>query len=241
MDCLSRAPRHQSIPLPYETFPFNLRPSLACETTTLSIPLDLPTLYCPNLSADEFSRPATIPQTNILRIVHPCLSGGAILVRPYAVGSNVVTVGDVLHAIHAYLATPISPTHIPANRRADVISYYQSQSRSPSTSSLKRTHLLEGGTIFAGLTMNISQSNQILGTIDELQSRTWILVTREEQSRHIQYPAYQQGPTAAQLSASRSHQQPYPVDEMGYRLSETGETLNAARFYPTPPFSGGGW
>ncbi|KAG8830808.1 hypothetical protein FRC17_004200 [Serendipita sp. 399] len=239
MDYLSRAPRRQSIPLPSETFPFALRASLAAETTFLSLCLSLPSIHCPNLTADEFSRPATNPSSNIMRVVHPCLSDSVIIVRPSAANSTTITVGDVLQAIHAHLAAPISPGNIPPNRRADVISYYQSQSPAHSPSSLKRVHLLEGATIFAGLFMDIGQSNRILGQIDELQSRTWILATREQQLPHIRYQFYSDPATGAPSSSSRAqHPSPHTVDEMGHRVGE--QSSSAARYYPTPPFSSGG-
>ncbi|CAG7853247.1 SubName: Full=Uncharacterized protein {ECO:0000313/EMBL:CCA75701.1} [Serendipita indica DSM 11827] len=228
------APRLHPVSLPLETYPFNLRASLSHCSTTLVISFANSTFTCPNLSPDEASRPATHPPTNLIRIVHPSFTTStgaqAILVQPASSYNNVVTVGDVLYALHAYLSQPISLDDVPLGTRADVLSYAQSLSGTSPLNQLgplRRFHLLEGAHLYGGLLMDVAQSNRLLGSIDALQALTWILVTKEP-GASVLIPAMYVTP---QSSASAAYG---PVDEMGRRISGAG---NGAGVYPTPPYT----
>ena len=225
------APRLHPVSLPLETYPFTLRASLSHCSTTLVISFANPTFTCPNLSPDEASRPATNPATSVLRIVHPAFTNmtgnQAILVQPASSYSNVVTVGDVLYALYAYLSQPITLNDVPFGSRADILSYAQSLSH---PTALRRFHLLEGAHLFAGLLMDVAQSNRLLGSIDSLQALTWVLVTHEPGTP---LPAY----SAPQSSGSIVYG---VVDEMGRRVgyaSGSGGVSNGAGVYPTPPYT----
>jgi hypothetical protein len=169
------APILRPVPLPHETYPFNLHSMLA-PGTLLMIDFDWPTLNTAGLN-----EPATHPPCRTLRIVHPSLDG-SITVGASSI-ANAVTVGDVLSAIHHTLSLPLNTASIPSIRRADVISYYQNYLlHHPQNRTLRRVHLLEGATLFAGLVMHVAEGNRIVGGIDGMQSLTWILQTRENSS-----------------------------------------------------------
>lgn len=166
-------PRLPAIPLPQETYPFNLRATLAFSSSTcISLDLASPHPYVQSLTADEASRPATSPPTPKIRVVHPSLDG-AIEIYPSNPHSNVVTVHDLLRGLQTALFTPISFDRVPSMSKTDILSYLQSKNQQ----TLRRIDLLEGATVFRGLMMDVAQSNRILGTIDQWQSVTWILNT----------------------------------------------------------------
>lgn len=176
------APLLRTISLPSETYPFSLHLMLSPKTPVI-FNLDSPVPPCSSVMTPDpdLDCPATHPATQRLRIVHPLLDA-AIVVHPSSLQSPYyVSVRDVFAAIHRFLVTPLDTNSIPSIRRADILSYHRLYLRTgPPDTRLRKVHLLEGACEFGGLHMNVAESNKVLGTIDEMQALTWILLTREQ-------------------------------------------------------------
>ncbi|PVF93050.1 hypothetical protein CPB86DRAFT_790543 [Serendipita vermifera] len=183
---LLRAPRIPTIPLPHVNPPFFIWASLAASQTLPTIDFASNSLAAAlvALSVDEASRPATSPATNVLRIVHPSLADGPILVYPRP-NSSVVTVYDVLSTIYNHLWSPLPLTSLNNLQRQDAAVTAQERCLRTGIARdhVRRIDLFDGATLFAGLDQDIVEARQLVGQgihgIDQYQALTWILRTRE--------------------------------------------------------------
>lgn len=181
-------PRLPTIPLPQVTPPFFIRASLAqSPEPTLSLDFSSPSLTTAlaSLTADEASRPATSPATNVLRIVHSALQHDPIYILPRP-GSNVVSVYDLLSGVYNHLWSPIPNMNVyDTMRRQDAVLAAQErcQRQGIPNDSVRYIDLLDHSTAFAGLVQDIALARTYVGVghwgVDEFQAVTWILQTQE--------------------------------------------------------------
>ncbi|KAG8814050.1 hypothetical protein FRC18_002184 [Serendipita sp. 400] len=185
-DMLLRAPRLRTVPLPVVPPPFYIRACLAANNNPRAlgvVDFALPlTQALAALSADEASRPATSPPTNVLRIVHP-LFPVTCFIQVTPSSGNVVTVYDVLSTVHATFASPV-----PASALATLSTFNQQEAHLAAQERERRgqatvrfVDLLDGATCFAGMNQDEAQARRyvapgVLG-IDAHQAITWILNT----------------------------------------------------------------
>jgi hypothetical protein len=199
-DMLLRAPKVQTIPLPQVDRPFHIWESLAKPTHRTLVDFSIARIHqaLGSLTVDEASRPATSPASPVVRIVHNRLAS-PIYIHPRSIGSNVVTVYDLLAGIHAFLWSEFTPYgfNLDSLHRQEVLIAKEERCRLMRVNDdvLRHIDFLDGATLFAGLVQDIARARTRVATgedgIDGFQAVTWIMQTQEPPMGLGPYPRLQ--------------------------------------------------